>query len=202
MSEKKKYVDYYEVLEVSPNATQPTIERVFRFLAKVYHPDAAGSGDAKRFSLLVEACETLTDPDRRASFDKLYAKKQQENVGLVEETGNEESDCADRHRMLSLFYAQRRKDMKNPGIGVSQLEHIMGIPTEVLEFHLWYFREKGWIKREEAGPLSITCLGVDKIEDDAKMAEINRLKRITEAANRVGFAPGADAGVVSSPVQV
>ena len=40
----------------------------------------------------------------------------------------------------------------------------MGIPQEVLDFHLWYFREKGWIKREEDGGFAITAEGVDKVE--------------------------------------
>ncbi|MEO7964396.1 MAG: J domain-containing protein, partial [Gemmatimonadaceae bacterium] len=31
--------DHYETLQVSPRADQETIERVFRHLAKRYHPD-------------------------------------------------------------------------------------------------------------------------------------------------------------------
>ncbi|NNC65504.1 MAG: DnaJ domain-containing protein, partial [Gammaproteobacteria bacterium] len=31
--------DLYEILEISPNASHETIERVFRYLAQRYHPD-------------------------------------------------------------------------------------------------------------------------------------------------------------------
>ncbi|MGR9037200.1 MAG: DnaJ domain-containing protein, partial [Gammaproteobacteria bacterium] len=35
----KVFVDYYEVLEISPNANSETIDRIFRYLAQRYHPD-------------------------------------------------------------------------------------------------------------------------------------------------------------------
>ena len=37
--------DYYEILEVSPNANSETIERIFRYLAMRYHPDNRDTGD-------------------------------------------------------------------------------------------------------------------------------------------------------------
>ena len=54
--------DHYEVLQVSPRADQDTIQRVFRHLAKRFHPDNAESGDATRFKLIVEAHQILSDP--------------------------------------------------------------------------------------------------------------------------------------------
>ena len=83
--------------------------------------------------------------------------------------------------MLTLFYAQRRRDMRRPGIGITTLEHMMNIPMEVLEFHIWYFRQKGWIDREESGTLSITALGVDKIEANNEKQEAASLARITHS---------------------
>lgn len=37
-------VDYYEVLQISPNADADTIQRVFRLLAQRFPPDNAESG--------------------------------------------------------------------------------------------------------------------------------------------------------------
>ena len=34
--EKTAFTDYYEALEISPNANADTIERVFRYLAQRY----------------------------------------------------------------------------------------------------------------------------------------------------------------------
>jgi curved DNA-binding protein CbpA len=133
-------------------------------LAKRLHPDVANSGDRHKFSQLVQAFEALRDPQSRAAYDAEYAKFKLQNSELVSGAARVDSDSVDRRSLLSLFYAQRRRDMDNPGIGVGTLEHVMNCPREVLGFHIWYFREKGWIKREESGQLAITAEGVDQIE--------------------------------------
>src|SRR4051794_41349659 len=58
--------DYYEALQISPNADPDTIQRVFRLLAQRFHPDNQETGDEGRFRLLHEAYLTLNDPERRA----------------------------------------------------------------------------------------------------------------------------------------
>ena len=178
------FVDHYEVLESSCNASFETIERTFRFLAKRYHPDATEGGDRQRFTEIVEAYETLRDPEKRAAFDELRTGQLSEQKAIMREAGHASSDTHDRHRLLTLFYAQRRRDYKNPGIGASTLEELMGLPTEVLEFHLWFFREKGWINREDSGVLSISAAGVDKIEATVeKQEERAAMMRITAASS-------------------
>src|SRR5204863_10158942 len=62
-------VDYYEALQISPNADADTIQRVFRLLAQRFHPDNADSGDADRFRALHEAYSILSVPERRAKYD-------------------------------------------------------------------------------------------------------------------------------------
>ena len=58
--------DLYETLEVSPNASQDTIEKMYSYLAQRYHPDRQ-SGDAERFDAIVQAPRTLKDPEARAA---------------------------------------------------------------------------------------------------------------------------------------
>jgi DnaJ-class molecular chaperone len=53
--------DYYEDLQISPNADMEMIERVFRILAKRYHPDNNESGDTEKFNVLYNAYEVLSD---------------------------------------------------------------------------------------------------------------------------------------------
>lgn len=178
MTKSKEFVDFYELLEVSPKASRETIERVFRYLAKRCHPDSSDQADVRHFTLLVEACETLTNPETRIAYDIEYEKQQQQVRELVQETSHLNQDSADRHRLLSLFYAQRRRDRRQPGIGNSTVEHIMGLPEDILEFHLWYFREKGWIEREESGLLAITAAGVDQIEAAVQAEETSQRKRL------------------------
>lgn len=62
---------YYELLEVSPGASQAQIRTSFRRLARRWHPDAnAGAVEAEReFKRINRAYETLGDPARRALYD-------------------------------------------------------------------------------------------------------------------------------------
>ncbi|HEY9721577.1 MAG TPA: J domain-containing protein [Oscillatoriaceae cyanobacterium] len=65
--------DYYQVLGVAKNADEAEIKRVFRKLARQYHPDA-NPGDASaeaRFKEVSEAYEVLSDPDKRKQYDML-----------------------------------------------------------------------------------------------------------------------------------
>jgi preprotein translocase subunit Sec63 len=45
------FIDYYEALQLSSNADNDTIERVFRHLAKKFHPDNTQSADKDRFQI-------------------------------------------------------------------------------------------------------------------------------------------------------
>lgn len=63
--------DYYEVLGVERSATEEDIKRAFRKLAMQYHPDRNKEADAEtRFKEVNEAYEVLSDPDKRARFDR------------------------------------------------------------------------------------------------------------------------------------
>lgn len=158
------FVDYYEALEISPNANSETIERIFRHLAKRYHPDNRDTGDAMRFSAIMEAHDTLRDPVRRAQYDIQHKNHSGFRTKLAEEASNTkgiESDVVIQDKLLSLLYVKRRQDMNDPGIGAMELERLSDCPREHLEFHLWYLKAKGWVGREENGTLAITAEGVD-----------------------------------------
>ncbi len=158
------FVDLYEVLELSPAATFETIETMYRYHAKRWHPDTGPKGCQEKFKKLVQAYSTLKDPAKRAAYDVTYERNRRQQKQLLADAEAAADDYAVRHRLLAIFYAARRRNMKQPGLGVTTIEQLMKIPSEVLEFHLWYFREKGWIQRELSGPWSITHAGVDEIE--------------------------------------
>lgn len=63
--------DYYDVLGVPRHGTPEAIKKAFRQLAMKYHPDRNRSADAsERFKAINEAYEVLSDPERRAIYDR------------------------------------------------------------------------------------------------------------------------------------
>ncbi len=52
MPDAQPPVDYYETLQISPNADADTVQRVFRMLAQRFHPDNKETGNADRFRAL------------------------------------------------------------------------------------------------------------------------------------------------------
>ncbi len=66
--------NYYELLDVSKDASQDDIRKAFREKARTMHPDVSKDPDAEeKFKAVSEAYETLSDPDKRARYDAVCA---------------------------------------------------------------------------------------------------------------------------------
>ena len=66
-------MDSYQVLGVSRDATEEEIKEAFRKLAMQYHPDHNPGREQwanEKFKQINEAYEVLSDPDKRATYDK------------------------------------------------------------------------------------------------------------------------------------
>ncbi len=70
-----EFVDYYKVLGIDKSASTEDIKKVYRKLARKYHPDLNPNNKEahKLFQQINEANEVLSDPENRKKYDK-YGK--------------------------------------------------------------------------------------------------------------------------------
>ncbi|MGA3208591.1 MAG: DnaJ domain-containing protein [Syntrophales bacterium] len=64
--------DYYQVLQIIPEAESEVIDGAYKRLVTKYHPDNKKTGDADKFRLIYEAHEILADPAKKKEYDAAY----------------------------------------------------------------------------------------------------------------------------------
>ncbi|MDQ3817649.1 MAG: DnaJ domain-containing protein [Acidobacteriota bacterium] len=184
---QERWVDYYEVLQVSSSAEPETIYRVYRLLAQRFHPDNKETGDEKRFREILEAYTTLSDPERRARYDVAHQKKRQDRWRLVQTGAQAENDFemeqVARLTLLEALYTKRRLEPDDPGIFWLDLEKLMGMPREHLEFTLWFLMQKKYVERGDNSRLFLTAEGAEYLEQNYRAAlQRKRLQAPTEGS--------------------
>jgi curved DNA-binding protein CbpA len=161
--------DYYEVLQISPNAEPETVHRVYRLLAQRYHPDNQETGNDVRFRELTAAYEVLGDPERRAKYDVAYGQQRQDRWHLVSTGAHADHDFETerlvRLTVLEVLYTKRRVDPTAPGVAPLDLEQLTGVAREHLEFTIWYLTQKKWVARSDNSLLFITADGAEHLEE-------------------------------------
>lgn len=183
MSENQ-FVDFYELMQLHPNADTETVDRIFRHLAKKFHPDNSEYGDTDRFRRIVDAHKTLSDPELRAGYDVKYQEYWNHKWGIAAEASKNAAfgeDQVARERMLSLLYVQRRRNMSSPGVGDGEMARLLNCPMELVEFHLWYLKAKGWVERLDTGLMAITAQGVDQVEQNTLRLNPDHLLEVLRA---------------------
>src|SRR5437870_9579307 len=76
--------DYYEILEVSRTATDDELKKAYRKQAIKYHPDK-NPGDhsaEEKFKEAAEAYEVLSNPDKKARYDRFGHQGMSGNGGF------------------------------------------------------------------------------------------------------------------------
>ena len=154
--------DLYEILQISPNADQETVHRIYRVHAQRFHPDNQESGDAEKFRRIHEAYEILGDPEKRAAYDRDTLQNRSQPLpraadGLVTEHEK-------RQQIVTILYRKRLANPDQPAMGLRELIDALGISREQIEFSLWYLKEGGYITRTDSARHSITMKGVELAE--------------------------------------
>jgi len=113
--------DYYELLEVSKNASDDTIKKVFRMLIKKNHPDLF-EGEEKtkaeeKVKELNEAYETLSDKGKREKYNE---ELEQNNVNtdvaietLIKENEYLKSVIQEKNRLIKKYLEEIGVDTRN-----------------------------------------------------------------------------------------
>lgn len=182
-----KALDYYEFLQISPNADPDTIHRVYRFLAARFHPDNPESADPEKFALLRIAYEVLSDPIRRAEYDATYDSEGPQRPPLstkVDFMDDLQGELNRRLAVLAVLYFRRRTNPNSPEVGLAEIERRMGFPRDYLDFTTWYLLRKGYITRADNSDFTLTAQGVDFVETQrTNIPVLNKL--LTSGSERV-----------------
>lgn len=160
--------DYYEILQISANADQETVRRIYKVQAQRFHPDNLESGDAEMFKRVAEAYEVLGDPEKRAAYDARHRirKPAPEPAESGDPDPNEEADRRD--QIVLMLYKQRLSHPDQPSMGLRDLESRLRTSKEQLEFSLWYLKQCGYITRTDSARHTITIQGVQLAETIAR----------------------------------
>lgn len=161
------FEDYYETLEVHPTASLDTIHKIYRILAQRLHPDNPESGNEDGFKKLLCAYQIISDPEKRAGFDARRSSllaKQYRIFDAETATPGLENEQRKRRGILALLYTKRLRQPDKAAVSLNEIEKLLAVPREHLEFPLWFLREQGWIARSDNAQFTITAKGVEQAE--------------------------------------
>jgi len=120
--------NYYELLGISPEATQEEIKRAYFALARQYHPDVNPSPNAKEtFLRIQEAYTTLSDPQKRLLYDQRLAEQEQHAALLKIKTILSQSHLAKLkepqilYALLEISPTHHKQNLKRPPLNVCLL---------------------------------------------------------------------------------
>jgi curved DNA-binding protein CbpA len=161
------FVDFYELLQISPNAELETIQRIYKMLATRYHPDNTETGNQDLFLLLKQAYEILSDPQQRPGYDALYNQQRTAPIRIFTTKDfaiGIDGEANRRMGILCLLYNRRRSDPESPGISILEFESVMTFPREHLMFAMWYLKAHNLVSQAENSDYVITGEGADYVE--------------------------------------
>ncbi len=159
--------DLYELMQISPNADFETIHRVYRLLAQRYHPDKQETANPDLFRKVLDAFQTLSDPEKRAGYDSQYKAVRERRWRIFDQERamrGVKGEKAKRDGIIGLLYTKKVNEPTSAAMDGREFEQLLGVPREHLEFSLWYLREQGLVIKSDNGRYQITVKGVDQAE--------------------------------------
>src|SRR5260370_13809082 len=146
------FIDFYELMQISPNAEPETIQRVYRMLATRFHPDNPKTGNAERFVKLGQAYRILSSPEMRAAYDLRCQLRNSQPISvfeLSEFAAGIDGEANRRMGILVLLYNRRRSNPDAPGMSILEFDNVIAFPIEHLMFTLWYLKHAEFIRHDD-----------------------------------------------------
>ncbi|MEN9216649.1 MAG: DnaJ C-terminal domain-containing protein [Gloeomargarita sp. HHBFW_bins_162] len=149
------FKDYYQVLGVSRDVSAEELKRVYRRLARQYHPDVNPGNKAAeaKFKEINEAYEVLSDPEKRRKYDQ-YGRYWQQvgNRPPAQDVGVEFDFDFGRYSSFEEFINELLGRMGGPtAAGRSSTRYQTQIPREVPITLTWAEAFRGTQKRVQIG---------------------------------------------------
>jgi curved DNA-binding protein len=141
-------------------------------LAAFYHPDNKETGDPEAFKDVVEAYRVLSDPVRRAAYNRekfgmfFSSSSNAGNTPVREPAERRTEDERElRRQLLQALYNVRRTQPHRPSLPLRVIPDVFGCSIDEAQFTLWYLRGKKFIEMTDDG-MVITVPGVDHVESN------------------------------------
>lgn len=166
-----EFKDFYAVLGVERSASSDEIATAYHALATQYHPNTPRTGDRVMFAKVNEAYEVLSDPAARAEFDKSLAPAVVER-DAPRFSGPKFFDSlreANRRRLavLCILFDHRQRNPARPAMTFRELEPLLTLTTDELNFTLWFLRQRGLVLIDDKSSMQVTVDGMEYLERQA-----------------------------------
>ena len=90
------------------------------------------------------------------------------------------TEQAIRLTVLEVLCARRRMEPNAPGLFPNEIEKLIGVAAEHLQFSVWYLMQKRYIQRSDNSQLVITVEGIDYLDDASEKVVRPRMLRAAE----------------------
>lgn len=161
-------VNYYQLLKVSPKATNAEIKSAYRRLARKLHPDVNSENTeaaSNEFAKIAEAYEVLGNPKERAAYDRKLLNAQYKNSGSGDSVFSSENAHAKRWRQMA--YERRYNEIIDRMIADERRETMalqkVIFPTVALFISVFFvavFKPMFWANSQIIGKIVLFSLFV------------------------------------------
>src|SRR5687768_4231369 len=117
--------NYYELLQLSPNAEQLVITKIYRLLAAYYHPDNKQTGDEEKFKNVLKAYEVLSDPAKRSRYNIEFLGKEAANGAQSRAEGPAVGAARSRDELRTKYGANSDRAVGEEGLSERELRKLM-----------------------------------------------------------------------------